>query len=226
MHDSKSFGRTAAVLGALLVGLFFLPWVSFRCDADAAADYVEKRMGQSIPDDQIPDSKELEFFSASGWQLAMGEATINTDSEKFQQSRRQSGMSEAAFEEEVSKANGELAEKLPARPWFFAALAAGVIMLIVGGMVTVESLAPEVGGKLVMLCGLVGVGLALTAFFGVDFYADIESEVQYDPGMAVDLDPSDFLVTGGRYGLWITLLLNVSAFAVGATAKPDFKPHS
>ncbi len=216
MEGEKSFGIGSAVVGVLLVGFFFLPWVSFKCDADAVAKFAEEKLGQQIPESEMPDKDDLEFFSASGWQLAMGQASINTESSKLREARQAGGISQDQFDQQIGEANGKLSESISARPWFFASLAAGGAILLVGAACLSGGVQPEAGGKLVLLCGLVGLVLGFVAM-GTDYYAEIEGQATFDaaPGM----QPSDFLVTGSKYGLWVTLLLNLGAMGLGATAR-------
>lgn len=216
MEGEKSFGMGSAALGVLMVGFFFLPWLSFKCDADAVARFAEEKLGQAIPESEMPEEDDLEFFSASGWQLAMGQASINTESSKFQEARQAGGISQDQFDTQIGEANEKLSESIPARPWFFASLAAGGVILLVGVASLSGSVQPEAGGKVVLLCGLIGLVLGFVAM-GTDYYTDIEGQaaINAPPGM----QPSDFLVTASRYGLWGTLLLNLGAMGLGASAK-------
>ena len=120
---------------AMLVALFFMPWLKLSCNASAVAEKAQLRNLPAMPA-ELAKAKEL--AQASGWQLARGQ------------------MTPIGPLKSCDKTIGPDAELPKTRPWVYVCLAVPVLLVLVSGLGAMSSLSISGVGKAMLLLGVAG----------------------------------------------------------------------
>jgi hypothetical protein len=164
MSGEKQRGLTGALISAptalALLGLFFMPWLKLSCNPKTPEEKNALAAMQENP--MMSELTAGEIGHASGWDLAAGEFTAAGRYAELQ--RKQ----EELFQQDPSAKDHELPES---RPWVYLALALPILLLVVSVGCVAGAVAPQGGGKLMLLLAVAGA-IAVLSAATVDYVDD------------------------------------------------------
>ncbi len=207
MRKNNSFGAAAIALSVLLAASFFLPWLSFRREADATAQQAPQPIKDRIRDQEV--------FTTSAWQLARGNVSVVEDSRQLESLQEQPEFDRAAYDRMEADRQEWISQAISARPWYFLSLIPPAGFLVVGAMALVRVISPRSAGALVVALGILGLSMVIVALASVDFKSDLERMAGEQNPQAQQQDPSESMATSSKYGLWVTLVLSLAGAGVG-----------
>ena len=156
MNGEKQRGLTGALVSAptalALLGLFFMPWLKLSCDPDQLG--AQNPFAAAQADPMMPELTAGEIGHASGWDLAGGElTTAGRYAELQRQQEQQLRQNPSAKDQDMPKS----------RPWVYLALAVPILLLVVSVACVAGAVAPQGGGKLMVLLALAGAAVVISA---------------------------------------------------------------